>query len=260
MDDREKTNEETYDRDAWLSQRPTGPEDDAFAESAARGRKELDAATAAELLGELDQSIAKRYGKGMSTIRPVATTKVRRIIPKWWAAAATVLLLLIAGYAYWAGSRGVDTQELYAANFEPYANDLSRRSMGDVDTAVLDSSSKPLSNTPLGEALLAYDRRDYTAAVDRFETYFSNGVVELPGHRFYYGVSLLAAGRAADAAGVLTELEADPQYGNAAVWYQALAALRADQPDRAVEHLRALAKNENNPFHRRAEDLLRQLN
>jgi len=253
-------------RKAWV--RGDAPQDpkDKFAQHASRGRQELGAAEEAdELLNELDGMLAERYGSGADAgYDPVLprgakgrdkqgeSAKVRRL-PRLYAIAATFLLLLAAGW-WWSQQAPVfNAEAVYAAAFEPYANDLGGRSMGDdePDSLALDRT--------LAAAVLAYDRRDFSAAADSFARYRSTAPAaapNAPATALYYGISLLAANRPTEAQTVLRPLSNDTTYGNPANWYLALALLRSGNTPEAKTVLRTIANNNSSPFRAAAQKLL----
>lgn len=259
------SNPNKQDREGWLRGEEPGAQADEFARHAAQGRKELTSeAEARELLSELDGLLATRFGDpaqvgaaaGAEKVvesRPPA--KIRRL-GRWYAAAAAILLLLAAG-SWWATHQHTyDSDAVFADAFSPYANELSGRTMGDDTTTRIGGS--------LGEALLAYDRREYPAAVAAFEAHFlapptSIAPATAPQLQLYYGISLLGANQAETALPVLAALQKNAAYGAAASWYHALALLAIDQTATTRTALQEIANDQSSPFHDQAKNLLEKI-
>lgn len=246
-------------RKAWVrGDAPTDPKDE-FAQQAARGREELGSSEeAAALLNELDGMLAERYGivgadAGAKEVEKQSKPATIRRLPRLYAIAVTFLLLLAAGWWWSQQPVAFDAEAVYAAAFEPYANDLGGRAMGGnaSDSLAMDRS--------LAAAVLAYDRRDYAAAADSFAKYQTLAPATAPNSAavaLYHGISLLAANRPKEALPVLQSIREDATYGNPANWYLALARLRAGENADAKAALQAIANNESSPFRTAAQKLL----
>jgi hypothetical protein len=245
-------------RKAWV--RGDAPQDpkDKFAQHASRGRQELGTTEEAdELLNELDDMLAERYGSGADAgakggDKQGESAKIRRL-PRLYAIAATFLLLLAAGWWWSQQAQVFDAEAVYAAAFEPYANDLGGRSMGGDEP-----DSLALGRT-LAAAVLAYDRRDFSAAADSFALYRSTAPATAPNATaaaLYHGISLLAANRPTEAQAALLSLREDSTYGDPANWYLALALLRSGDTTEAKSVLRTIANNNSSPFRAAAQKLL----
>ncbi|MEO0734095.1 MAG: hypothetical protein AAFZ52_14765 [Bacteroidota bacterium] len=242
------------DRQRWLRGEPPGDGADDFARQAARGREELGSeAEAQELLGELDSLFEERFAGTRAQEGAAAGAKSVakvRSLRQYYAIAASLLLLVATGY-WWATRQPVfDAEATYAAAFSPYANELSGRTMGEVDPA------DTLAPT-LRAALLAYDRREYATAADSFAVQLIQAPAAAP--TLYYGISLLAAGRTADARKVLAPLRTDANYGDPARWYHALALVRQPDLTAARDALNAIATDETSRFRTQAANLLTTL-
>jgi hypothetical protein len=271
------SNPNKQDREGWLRGEEPDAQADEFARHAAQGRKELGSeAEASDLLNELDGLLAKRFGaaevgkqvtnptssQGGAPIAIGAGEEVRskppasvRRLGRLYAAAAAILLLIAAGSWWLTQTATYDANDVFAETFTPYANDLSGRTMGDDTTTI---------GGRLGEALLAYDRRDYPAAVSAFEAHFlapptSIAPATAPQIQFYYGISLLGTGQAQTALPVLDALRTDATYGDPADWYHALALLRDGQTAAARSSLQDIANDTNSPFRAKATALLPSL-
>lgn len=269
------SNPNKQDREGWLRGDEPDAQADEFARHAAQGRKELNSESEAqELLNELDGLLAQRFGApevGKEVTVPAAAqggaaagaeeearskpaAKIRRL-RRWYAVAAAILLLIAAGSWWLTQSPAYDANEVFAEAFTPYANDLSGRTMGDDTTTI---------GGQLGTALLAYDRRDYPAAVSAFEAHFlapstSIAPATAPQIQLYYGISLLASGQTATALSVLDALRADTTYGAPAKWYHALALIREGQHTAARSSLQDIIQDANSPFRAKATALLPSL-
>ncbi len=265
------SNPNNPERDAWLRGDQPGGADDEFARHAARGRQELaNEAEAANLLNELDGLLAERFGSAPQQVtNPTASVggaagaeeaptesrppaKVRRL-GRLYAAAAAILLLVAAGSWWITQQPTFDAEVTFAEAFTPYANELSGRTMGGGDTTAA-------LGGPLAAALLAYDRRDYPAAAAAFEAHFTAPPTSLapataPQIQLYYGISQLGANQATAAIPVLGALRNDPNYGQPATWYHALALLRSGQTAAARTSLQDIMNDNSSPFRDRAKDL-----
>jgi hypothetical protein len=269
------SNPNKQDREGWLRGEEPDAQADEFARHAAQGRKELDSeAEAKDLLDELDGLLAERFGapaadKAVTSptasaggaaagageeVRSKPPAKIRRL-GRLYAAAAAILLLVAAGSWWLTQATPYDADTVFAEAFSPYANGLSGRTMGD-DTTTIDGQ--------LGEALLAYDRRDYPAAVSAFEGHFlapptSIAPATAPQIQLYYGISLLGAGQAKTALPVLEALQTNTTYGDPASWYQALALISDGQTAAARSSLQNIVNDTDSPFRAKATALLRTL-
>ncbi|MEM1358541.1 MAG: hypothetical protein AAGF89_10090 [Bacteroidota bacterium] len=248
------------DRRDWIRNKKPGAGADEFARMAARGREELGSeGEASELLSELDGMLAKRFGPqanetgataGAEKVAKQQTpAKVSSLRP-WYAAAAAILLLLAAGYWWTTQTPAFNPEAVYAEAFSPYANELSGRSMG--TPATMDSM-----NATLSAALLAYDRRDYGTAADSFAVYLRLAPAAAP--QLYYGISLLADEQPTAALNALRPLQSDPDYGDPARWYAALAELRTGEIVAARNRLSAIANDATSLFTTKARNLLNTL-
>lgn len=248
------------DRDRWV-RGETAPEGaDDFARYADRGRQELGSESeAAELLAELDASIANRFGVAEDVGAAAGAKKVEksgggatvRRLRRLYAVAAAILLLVAAGFWWITNQQTTDNEALYAEAFSPYANELSDRTMGGSD------GPSATADEQLEVASLAYDRRDYAAAATAFAAYLNNAPASAPeSAKLYYGISLLGAGKAGEAIPLLQQLSANANYADAASWYLALAQLRDGQIIAARQGLEKLAAQKSSPFAKRAKDLL----
>ena len=79
---------------------------------------------------------------------------------------------------------------------------------------------------------------------------------------FYYGLSLMASGKQADALPRLTEVvenAPDENYRHAAIWYLALAYLKTENEDAAFFLLEELKDQTENTFYqKKAKSLLKE--
>ena len=252
-------------REDWVRGRRPDASGDEFARRAARGREELAGPEEArDLLAELDGMIGERFADPTANATDAAAaagakqetnsggTATLRRLPRLYAVAAALLLLVALGWWWSQRQPTFDPEAVYAAAFEPYANDLTDRRMGDDDPA-----TDPAGRT-LAAASLNYDRGDYAGAADSFARVLNLEPAPAPPVvRLYYGISLLAADRAQTAAPILEALRNDPEYGNPATWYLALAWLRQGQISDARTTLNAIPAD--SPFRSRADRLLEQL-
>ncbi|MEL7162763.1 MAG: hypothetical protein AAFN92_18540 [Bacteroidota bacterium] len=238
------------DRQRWLrGEAPRGEADD-FARQAARGREELGSEEEArELLGEIDGLLEERFSDTGAHAGAKSVGKVRSL-RRYYAIAAALLLLLAVGYWWTTRQPAFDAETVYASAFSPYANELNGRTMGEADPA------DTLAPT-LRAALLAYDRRDYAQAADSFAVHLNQAPASGP--ELYYGISLLAAGRTTAARDVLAPLRTDPDYGDPARWYHALALVRQPDLTAARAALTAISRDTRSRFRTRATDLLTTL-
>lgn len=270
------SNPNKQDREGWLRGDEPDAQADEFARHAAQGRKELGSESEAlDLLNELDGMLAERFGSAEDSkavtsptasqggaaagageeVRSKPPARVRRL-GRLYAAAAAILLLIAAGSWWLTQASPYDADMVFAETFTPYANDLSGRTMGDDTTTTIGGQ--------LGEALLAYDRRDYPAAVSAFDEHFlapptSIAPATAPQVQLYYGISLLGAGQASKALPILDALRTNTTYGDPASWYHALALVRDGQTAAARSSLQDIITDTNSPFQAKAKALLPSL-
>lgn len=145
--------------------------------------------------------------------------------------AAALALVLLA----WPNkSPGPD--ELFDRHFEAYPNAISGRATpGSVD-----------------KALDLYDQRRYVEALEAMETLTPSDTVAL-----YGAICQLALGNQKAALNKLREVTQRSVFYEAAVWYQGLGFLLADEPDSSRYYLEKVKTND--PNYKAAQEILKHL-
>lgn len=140
-----------------------------------------------------------------------------------WLVAATVIVLLGVS-SFWYFNSAIDTEKLYAENFEPYRNVVQPIVRGETKT---DLKTK---------AFTAYETKNYTEALD----YFNELLKENPDETiaFYKANVLLKLNKTEEAIAILkTNLKTPDSLDAKNNWYLALAHLRLNNIDDAKEIL-----------------------
>lgn len=151
--------------------------------------------------------------------------------------AAAVALILVSVFILRTPS--VNTDELFAAYYQPYPNIES-----------------PLSRDDNVEenAYTYYERGLYEKALNLFSQHISENPAD-PAPFFYSGICHLELGEAEKAAHLFQLVRAMEKnnYSKAAIWYEALASLKSDNKTRAVEILTGLSGGDDTYAKRSAE-------
>jgi len=167
---------------------------------------------------------------------------------KWLIAASIVLLVGFSSLWFLNSDTSINSQELYAQNFEPYRNVIKPIVRGESNN---DIESK---------AFAAYETKNYDKALILFDKMLAESNNEIT--RFYKANVLLQLDKTEEAITVFeqnTNLESEWKTKNS--WYLALAYLKADDMENAKKQLQTLANNQNNTFKTVAiKELLKTLN
>ncbi|MDN5217219.1 tetratricopeptide repeat protein [Fulvivirgaceae bacterium BMA12] len=170
---------------------------------------------------------------------------------KQYLALAAVFVLLIVSGIVWLANRGENlgsSEDLFASYFHPYDDMISERSENNGN------------KVRLNEAMDAYNRRDYRAAIPLFQDYLKAS--DDPGARCYLGIAHLAAGDADAAESNFRQLSTQPAglYLELSQWYLVLTYIKQKNLDMATQQLQVLIKDEKHLFHRQALELRKDLN
>lgn len=193
---------------------------------------------AEEMKKQLQAVEADEKGKS-----PTATSRGRPLYT-WLAVAASVTaLLLVAIFLF---NTGPNSQELYAAYYEPYPN---------VVNPIERSSGVPTDAA--GKAMYFYEQGNFEEAISLFTQ-------ELPpsdqAYRFYLGVSYLGTEQPELAEETLQPLLRDEEgaFYEAALWYTGLAQLAKGLADPARETLEKVI-DLRGEYIREAQELLEEI-
>ena len=155
----------------------------------------------------------------------------------------TIILtgIVIGGYLLYKyySADTTNPEQLYAEFYSPMPNLVAPIEQGAPDTLI---SAMPFRS---------YERGDYAKAIQWFELHG----IDRPESRFYYGLSLLAGNRAAEAVTILEQSAAQDtsEFSQAAQWYLALAFLRTGDLHAARRVLMSIISN---PAHRYRSDAI----
>lgn len=163
-----------------------------------------------------------------------------------WLVAASVLLLLGVS-SFWFFNNSVNTEKLYAENFEPYRNIVQPIVRGDTKT---DLKTK---------AFTAYETKNYTEALE----YFDELLLEHPDETltFYKANVLLKLDKTEDAIAVFkSNLKTPDSLDAKNNWYLALAYLKLDDIKNVKKHLNTLVSNPSGNYkEKEAKTILKKL-
>jgi tetratricopeptide (TPR) repeat protein len=162
----------------------------------------------------------------------------------WLQVAAGVSLLTVCAYLLWPTAQEPAT--LFADYFEPYPNVIMPTVRGAVEN---DSTVK-------AQAFRAYDRQEYTKAIELFETLNLQDATAL----LYLGNSYLASGQPEKALPLLEKvLNNYDVFHEQAEWYIAISYLKLEERDKAKEALRKVVVREGS-YKSKAQLILEKLN
>ncbi len=186
-----------------------------------------------------ERDIVKSQLKAFETKEKRTTFNYRN-----WLVAATVAVLL--GFSgFWYFNNSIDTEKLYAENFEPYRNVVQPILRGETKT---DIKTK---------AFTAYETKNYTEALLYFNELLQENRDETIA--FYKANTLLKLNKTEEAVAIFkNNLKTRDSLDAKNNWYLALAQLRLNNIEDAKEILMKL--NANSSFKSEAtKDLLKQL-
>ena len=163
---------------------------------------------------------------------------------KWLVAATVVVLLGLSGFLYL--NRSIDTERLYAENFEPYRNVVQPIVRGQTQT---DLKTK---------AFTAYETKNYTKALEHFNELLKENPDETIA--FYKANVLLKLNKTEDAIVIFKNNLKTPDSLDAKNnWYLALAHIKNKNVENAKDQLSHLIKSESTFKKNEAKKLLKKL-
>lgn len=214
---------------------------------------ETDAAFASEFefQKEVQTSLKKEERKevkamfsDLATESVKTKTKVFKLRP-WLAAASIALLVGLASWLYLFNSTGLNTDELYAANFTPYDNVIHPIERGN---QLEDLKTK---------AFTAYENMEYSEALELFKELNSkqnDSYID-----FYSAMVLMQLNKQEEAIPLLEKyIEKEGELKDRASWYLALAYLKLDDIASSKKQLNVLIKK-NGFKAQTAKELFEQL-
>lgn len=161
-----------------------------------------------------------------------AISNLKVVKRSFWPFAAAAVLLMVAGFGiYQYFNNSVDSQKLYAANFQAFPNVIAPIVRGEN------------YNSIQSDAFKAYDANDFEAAVMLFEKLEQKNYVQ-----FYRGICYLELQNPNKTIELFENktFENDPYpLETYRKWYLALAYLKIDNIDKALPLLKKLTTNDN---------------
>lgn len=176
----------------------------------------------AVISGVEDRSALRKTLQEFESKIETNTSQVIPLIPykKWLVAASIILIALIGGIAVF-NPFDVNTDTLYASNFEPYKN---------VVTPIIRGESEESEEI---EAFTAYESGDYPLAVTKFEQVYQK--TQKSYLLLYQANALLASNRTADAIPLLEKhVTLNDRLSDRGKWYLALAYIKNKQQENAI--------------------------
>ncbi|MFD2563930.1 tetratricopeptide repeat protein [Aquimarina rubra] len=163
--------------------------------------------------------------KSMADFEAKIAANETKVIPlfnyKKLLVAASILLVVAIGGITFLNPFGVDTNQLYADNFEPYKNVVTPivRGENDKDDEVI--------------AFTSYESKDYNLAADQFETLYET--TKRPYFLLYQANSLLASDKVKEAIPLLEKhITLQDELSERSKWYLSLAYLKENRKDEAI--------------------------
>lgn len=224
------------------------PYEDEFSRRAVKGLRYVENEKAArESLNRLESRIEERIHPESSKFR---------ITPVWLKIAAGILLLAIPLSILWFNTQPGPAQTAFEQHFDitPSNIPLSGPLREGATEAEIDLKR---------QAILDYENRSFASANVKFDQYLNSHPNDIA-TRFYYGVSLLAEGKAAEAIEHLEQVHGQSSiapYQIPAQWYLGLAHLKLNQRTEAIAAFKTLANQTKSTYYReKAEALLLDIN
>lgn len=187
-----------------------------------------------EALKRNERAELKSFLKGIDI--PQEKKNFRRIA----IAASFVGIVLISTFSVYYFSEK-SSSNIYSEYFQPYPNEVAPIVRGQN------------INTPITDALEAYEKEDYNLSAKLFENISEDYAL------LYGGISNLEIGQSQKAIDQLKSLSLqNSNYQDAAEWYLALAYLKNKDKQKAIEMLEIIA-NKGNQFSKQAEKILEKL-
>jgi|GEM_PF-1290809 len=238
----------------WLryARKPNPAEDhpyrDAFSRRAIKGLQYVrDEEDARQSLQRLESRVEQRVNAKKTTPR-LASFLIK--------VAAAVLLLLIPFSIVWYDARPVSSQTAFERHFYPVTSNIPQ-------SGPLREGAAEAETDLLRQAILDYENDSFASANEKFVQYLQTAPADID-VRFYYGVSLLAEGRATAAINQLKQVRRQSSvapYRIPAQWYLGLAHLKLGQQAEAIAQLKPLANQTKSTHYReKAEALLLDIN
>jgi len=185
--------------------------------------KDLKMASGAEDRAQLRKSMA-----GFEAKITAKETKVISLFNyKKLLVAASIVFVIAAGSIALLNPFGVDTEALYAKNFEPYKN---------VVTPIIRGENKDSEEIT---AFMSYEGKAYEAAANQFGELYKK--TKKPYFLLYQGNALLAQNKTQEAIPILKQhIESKDELLERGKWYLALAYLKENRKKEAVALLEAI--------------------
>ncbi|MDH3710432.1 MAG: hypothetical protein OER04_11115 [Cyclobacteriaceae bacterium] len=160
----------------------------------------------------------------------------------WWPMAAVIVALAVV-VGYWLVPSGqTDTNDLFAAHFQPYDDIIHSR---DIDDSAI-----------LNQAFSFYNKGQFDSAAQNFAYYLE--VIPDRSIEFYRGVSLLAANAGTESLPIFERLSNDNGFllQDPAQWYYGLNLLKEGESEQAEIVISKIAKHEGHDFQAQAQKIL----
>ncbi|WP_378181325.1 hypothetical protein [Aquimarina sp. SS2-1] len=171
--------------------------------------------------------------KSMADFEAKIAARETKVIPlfnyKRLLVAASILLVVAIGGITLLNPFGVDTNELYADNFEPYKNVVTPivRGENDNDAEVI--------------AFTSYETKDYESAANQFETLYET--TKRPYFLLYQANALLALDKTAEAIPLLEKhISLNDELSERGKWYLSLAYLKDNRKKEAINLLKQMVE------------------
>ncbi|MBW1296176.1 hypothetical protein [Aquimarina litoralis] len=144
--------------------------------------------------------------------------------------AASILLLVAVGVISLLNPFGVNTEKLYASNFEPYKNVVTPIVRGTTD-----------DNEEI-TAFSSYENKEFIAAAEQFGKLYET--TQKPYFLLYQANALLAADQTSEAIPLLEQhIALKDELIERGKWYLSLAYLKENQKEKAIQLLEDLSNN-----------------
>ena len=173
----------------------------------------------------------KAYEEGKIKLQLLEKKNGSFFSKKWLIAASIVLITSLSGLLFL--PKEVNSDDLYANYFEPYTNVISPISRSDKDKTVIQLAFKNYENKKYVEALKGLEKsitEDNKTAI-----------------HLYISVTNLKLENTKKAISILEEnLKNSHSWKDKYLWYLAMAYLKENRKEKAIETLKTLSKEVNN--------------